>query len=76
MSRNLEGPMDTLDGTVEPLTVTLRDGSVVLAKNTKHGTFAVTYANRAQANARAAIMGAGWEVIQRGRPLFVRKVTP
>ena len=53
-----------------PTTVTLRSGITVLAKTTKFGTFAATYANRTQANNAAAKFG-GY-VIQHGRPFLVR----
>jgi hypothetical protein len=52
------------------LSTTLRDGTTVLAKQYKGETCAVTYANRTQAS--NAAQKHGGEVIQRGRPFFVR----
>jgi hypothetical protein len=59
----------------EPLTVKLKGGKgeEVLAKMYKGEPDAVTYANRTQAYAAAAKQGDGWEVIQRGRPWYLRK---
>lgn len=57
-----------------PLTVALVSGPIVLAKMYKGRPVAKTYANRAQANAAAEKLGAGWEVIGLSRPLFVRKI--
>ncbi len=48
----------------------LSDGTTVLGKCTEHGVSAKTYANRTQAN-KAASRENG-EVIQRGRPFYVR----
>ncbi len=52
------------------LTITLREGPVVLAKFTKYGLSAKTFANRTQAEKAAKECG-GW-VIQWGRPFLVR----
>ncbi len=51
--------------------VTLRDGTVVLAKLYKGEPSALTYANRTQAE-NAARKEPDGEVIQRGRPFYVR----
>lgn len=57
----------------EPLTKTHR-GTEYLAKLYKGEPSLVTYANRTQAYAKLAALGAGWEVVQHGRPWFVRKI--
>jgi hypothetical protein len=56
--------------TYERIECTLRDGTLVLGKEYQGETFPKTYANRTQAE-RAAQKEAG-EVIQRGRPFYVR----
>lgn len=56
--------------TYERIECTLRDGTLVLGKEYKGETFPKTYANRTQAE-RAAQKEAG-DVIQRGRPFYVR----
>ncbi len=51
-------------------TITLRDGTQVLAKPYKGELTALTYANRTQAT--AAAVRTGGIVIQRGRPFLVK----
>lgn len=51
----------------ETLTVKLRNGAIVLAKNTKHGVFARTYANLTQAE-KAATQFGGYVI----HPMFGR----
>lgn len=53
-----------------PIETALRDGTKVLAKMYHGQAWAMTYANRTQAERAAAKFGG--EVIQRGRPFFVR----
>lgn len=56
-------------------TVTLPRGAVVLAKDTKWGLSAVTYANYKQANARLATLGPGWALWKGlGIPIYIRKI--
>lgn len=52
------------------ITYKLNNGAVVLAKLYKGEPFPLTYANRTQAKNAAAKVGG--EVIQCGRPFFVR----
>lgn len=50
-----------------------RAGFEVLAKETKYGPSAYTFANRTQADRKAAEVGNGFEVYQWGRPWFVAR---
>jgi hypothetical protein len=52
-------------------TVTLRDGTVVLAKLYKGELCAVTYSNRTQAFTKETELGEAWTVQRRGRPFYV-----
>ena len=52
------------------ISVTLRDGTMVLAKLYEGAPSALTYANRTQAQRAAESIGG--DVIQRGRPFYVR----
>ena len=51
-------------------TYMLRTGEIVLARPWDGRTYPVTYTNRTQAERAAAKVGG--EVIQRGRPFYVR----
>jgi len=52
-------------------TTRLRDGTLVLARELKdYGIAAYTYANRTQAERAAQKVGG--QVVQRGRPFYVR----
>jgi len=59
----------------KPLTTRLNDGREVLAKFYQGEPFAVTYANRTQANRKAAELGPGWDVVRcvSGRPFYVQR---
>jgi hypothetical protein len=57
----------------EVLTVKLRNGDEVIAKMYEGEPCAKTYANRTQANNKVKELGAGWAVVQRGRPFYVAK---
>ena len=60
----------------KPLTTRLQDGREVLARLYQGEPCAVTYANRTQANRKAAELGPGWDVIQGyGRPFYIRRVS-
>lgn len=50
-----------------------RPGFEVLAKETKYGPSAYTFANRTQADRKAAEVGNGFEVYHWGRPWFVAR---
>ena len=53
----------------------LKNGTEVLANQEEDGAvYATTYANRTQADNKAAKLGAGWTVYQFGRPFYVGKV--
>ena len=57
------------------LTTTIRGSIKVLAKTTKYGVTAFTFANRTQAANRSAEVNAAGvlaEVVQFGRPFYVR----
>lgn len=58
----------------EPITFTLRDGTVALAKLYKGEPSPMTFANRTQADRAAEKMGPGWIVVRRGRPWFVVRI--
>lgn len=49
------------------------NGATVLAKLYKGEPSAVTYANRTQAQRKAAELGEGWEVARWGRPFYVAR---
>lgn len=59
-----------------PLTKKLNNGREVVAKIYNGEPYAVTYANRTQANRKAVELGEGWAVYQFGRPFYVGRVTP
>lgn len=62
--------------TGEILTVRLnRNGNFreVAAKLYEGEAYALTYANRTQANRKATDLGDGWEVIRGGRPFYVAR---
>lgn len=61
------------DAVPKPLTKTLRNGVVVLAKLYNGEPSAMTYANRTQANNAAE--KSGGSVVQIGRPFYVRMDT-
>lgn len=46
----------------EPLTKKLNNGMTVLAKMYEGEPYAVTYANRTQANKKVTALGPGWHV--------------
>lgn len=52
------------------LTYKLSNGEVVLAKLSRGNLYPFTYSNRTQAEKKAEAVGG--EVVQRGRPFFVR----
>ena len=55
-------------------TTKLNNGIEVLAKPYHGHNMAVTYANRTQAEKKAAEMGNGWAVYHFSRPFYVGKV--
>lgn len=75
-TKSEEISFETLQATPDkpkPLTVTLRDGTVVLAKSYKGEPMALTYANRTQANNAAQRFGG---VVIGPRPFYVRVSSP
>ena len=56
---------------IQLLTTKLNSGVEVLAKNTKYGVSAMTFANRTQAQ-KAAEKSNGWVWQGIGRPFYVR----
>jgi hypothetical protein len=58
--------------TETPLMFRLNNGREVLAKMYEGEPYPVTYANRTQAERKAAELGAGWAVFRfMGRPFYV-----
>ena len=56
-------------------TVKLNNGAMVLGQLYKGEPMAIGYANRTQAERRAASLGDGWTVVHWGRPFYVRNLT-